>query len=193
MGGAVTGPEKLDAMAEMVGEMVEGERMIRVRPELVTGTLLLGEYGADVGEYGARLPTFNVADVAERALMRARDSPGGNLVLVLVFIVSAVPFVVGGVNEPCILRTVPAWIELRLGDAPRECLELSPVEEFDVCRLCDVGALALSPSSIQNIIVSTLQRGKGHFTQQLKEAVRSGQNYSLATAPVCTYSVRFAL
>ena len=26
---------------------------------------------------------------------------------------------VGELNEPCIFRTVPAWMELRLGEAPR--------------------------------------------------------------------------
>lgn len=46
--GATCGPEKVDAIAEMVGEM-EGERAILVRFADVAETLAAGEYGAAVG------------------------------------------------------------------------------------------------------------------------------------------------
>jgi len=42
----VPGPEKFEAMAEMVGEMVVGERITRVRLALVDEGEMFGEYGA---------------------------------------------------------------------------------------------------------------------------------------------------
>jgi hypothetical protein len=38
-------------------------------------------------------------------------------------------------KEPCILRTVPAWMELRLGEAPRLRLGEAPVDPPDLCLL----------------------------------------------------------
>lgn len=122
-------PVNVDAIAEIVGDICEGERGRRD----AAAALTLGDGGFDDVLVVAVVRFVGPAAVVmERVAILVRFSDVTRPPVVDAD-EDAPLFVV--LKEPCIFRTVPAWMELRLGEAPRLFRpgELEPPEPLDLC------------------------------------------------------------